>query len=462
MTKLQWCCTFGVVAISSLGTSVLVAQAGDPLVAIQQKLSSQFKVTTITADRSDIVTAGDVVAIHKPGLMMYAVASPLPPSNTYKNGKIGQGWGGFGKDLMIGISTPGSGTAADYPHRQFVPEEKCWVTGIQVQKDGILFVLYSDAYNDIRYYANLKIPFPNKKEVPSVDAALQMVAEVLTVTPQDQSGNQGSGTAPSPEQSGQQGGFSGQFTNINPRTTERYVFLPDGTFTKYVGSKEGHGQFSVNGSTLTLNYSSSGATQILTIQGDRLIDSLRESLIRTGDAPTSAPVGAANPELGSQQGAFSGQYAAHGAASMRLVFLSNGSFSKVIDNAEFGKGQFSVNGNTLTTVNSRNRLIETFAIQGDRLIETDDHGGMQWDRTGDAPEAPPAAPAPAMQAIAPPPPPSDAVPPPPPTVSLGQTMNQVNAILGQPKNVARVGAKQIFTYSDLRVTFINGKVADVQ
>jgi hypothetical protein len=62
--------------------------------------------------------------------------------------------------------------------------------------------------NDIRYYGNLKIPFPNKKEVPSVDAALQMVAEVLTVVPsqEQQASDAGSQQVPTPvsAQNGQQ------------------------------------------------------------------------------------------------------------------------------------------------------------------------------------------------------------------------------------------------------------------
>lgn len=179
------------------GVQCVHGQAGDPA-ALQQKLSAQFRLTTITADRSDIVAAGNVVAIHKSGMVMYAVASPMPPSNTYKNGKIGQGWGGFGKDLMIGMATPGSGTAANYPHRTFVPEEKCWVTGIQVQKDGVLFQLYSDPYDNIRYYGNLKIPFPSKKEIPPIDTALQLVAEVLSVAPVDNQQEASSQTAQAP------------------------------------------------------------------------------------------------------------------------------------------------------------------------------------------------------------------------------------------------------------------------
>jgi hypothetical protein len=177
-------------AMLSLGSA---AQTTDPLAVIQQKLNSQFRISTITADRSNLVTAGDVIAIHKPGMVMYAVNSPMPPSNSYKNGRIGQGWGGFGKDLMIGMAAPGGATAADYPHRAFVPEEKCWVTGIQVQKDGVLFQVYSDPYDDIRYYANLKIPFPNKKVVPSAEDVQQLVTEVLSVVSAgDSQGGQGS------------------------------------------------------------------------------------------------------------------------------------------------------------------------------------------------------------------------------------------------------------------------------
>src|ERR1039458_7550944 len=97
MEQVRWFRALGLVAITLIACLTLAAQTGDTA-AIQQKLYTQFKLTTTTADRSDIVTAGDVVVIHKPGLLMYAVASPLPPSNAYKNGKIGQGWGGFGKD----------------------------------------------------------------------------------------------------------------------------------------------------------------------------------------------------------------------------------------------------------------------------------------------------------------------------------------------------------------------------
>jgi len=77
-----------------------------------------------------------------------------------------------------------------------------------------------------------------------------------------------------------------------------------------------------------------------------------------------------------------------------------------------------------------------------------------------------AAPAPAADAPPPPieapPPPPDAPAAPPPTVSLDQTPDQVTAILGQPQRKAKVGTKEIYFYKDLKVTFVNGKVKDIQ
>jgi hypothetical protein len=198
MKQVRWFRASSLAAITCM-LSLTAAGQTDAATALQQRLYAQFKLTTVMADRSDIVTPGDVVDIHIPGLIMYAVASPLPPSNTYNHGRIGQGWAGFGKDLTIGMLGSGGATAADYPHRTFVPEENCWITGIQVQKDGVLFQLYSDPYDDTRYYANLKIPFPKKNSVPSADEFLPRVAEVLTVIAQeDQSGQAPSPPAPPP------------------------------------------------------------------------------------------------------------------------------------------------------------------------------------------------------------------------------------------------------------------------
>ena len=50
----------------------------------------------------------------------------------------------------------------------------------------------------------------------------------------------------------------------------------------------------------------------------------------------------------------------------------------------------------------------------------------------------------------------------PQTIQLGMTADQVQAALGKPEKIFNVGAKQIYTYKDVKITFLNGKVSDVQ
>jgi hypothetical protein len=70
-------------------------------------------------------------------------------------------------------------------------------------------------------------------------------------------------------------------------------------------------------------------------------------------------------------------------------------------------------------------------------------------------EAQPPAPTPGPQEPAP-------AQGPPKSVQLGQTIDQVAAILGQPEKTVNLGSKQIYVYKDLKVTFTDGKVSDVQ
>jgi len=50
----------------------------------------------------------------------------------------------------------------------------------------------------------------------------------------------------------------------------------------------------------------------------------------------------------------------------------------------------------------------------------------------------------------------------PQTIEKGQTTDQVLAALGKPDKIVNLGTKQLYIYKDMKVTFINGKVADVQ
>jgi hypothetical protein len=50
----------------------------------------------------------------------------------------------------------------------------------------------------------------------------------------------------------------------------------------------------------------------------------------------------------------------------------------------------------------------------------------------------------------------------PPTVTAGQTTDQVVAILGNPATILTVGQKMIYLYEKMKITFLDGKVSDVQ
>jgi hypothetical protein len=50
----------------------------------------------------------------------------------------------------------------------------------------------------------------------------------------------------------------------------------------------------------------------------------------------------------------------------------------------------------------------------------------------------------------------------PQTIEKGQTTDQVQSSLGKPDKIVNLGVKQIWVYKDLKVTFLNGKVSDVQ
>ncbi|MFZ0289515.1 MAG: hypothetical protein WBW98_03295 [Candidatus Sulfotelmatobacter sp.] len=50
----------------------------------------------------------------------------------------------------------------------------------------------------------------------------------------------------------------------------------------------------------------------------------------------------------------------------------------------------------------------------------------------------------------------------PASIEKGMTTDQVEAAMGQPEKKVNLGSKQIYVYKDLKVTFLNGKVSDVQ
>jgi hypothetical protein len=153
---------------------------------LQQKLEEQYMVTKPTDDKSDIVTAGAALILQKDKIVMYAISNQVVPQNTYKAGRLSEGAFGVHDSVQkfgsfIGHPPP---SQVQTQSRHFVTGEKFWVTGIAVQSDGVVFTLFSDPYNDVRYQSTLKFIFP-KGATPSNEEVLKMVAEVFKVQQDD-------------------------------------------------------------------------------------------------------------------------------------------------------------------------------------------------------------------------------------------------------------------------------------
>jgi hypothetical protein len=148
------------------------AFAQDPKTEIQTRLNSQFVLTRFTADHSDIVKAGSVLVLQKDNLVMFSIDTSVPPTSTYKNGKLQMGFG----TSLVALRTGDT----KVPQRAFVQGEKFWLAATLVQDDGVYLLVISDPFNNVRYYTKLKFPF-NKKNVGSADEMMKTIAEVVSL-----------------------------------------------------------------------------------------------------------------------------------------------------------------------------------------------------------------------------------------------------------------------------------------
>jgi hypothetical protein len=268
--------------------SAALGAQGDPKDLLLKKLNEQFVPTKFTADKSDIVTAGVVVALKEDGLLVYTVTVPMAPISVPKKGKLTQGFGDMmGVGMVDGMNRPGG--ISSVPTKKLVAGEKVWVRAIELAKDSIMVQVVTDPYDDGRYFATLKFLIP-KGTVPTPEDGVKMISEVLDAQPtQDQATQQAAepaaGATPNPAQNGLPTPIAGQY--LSPGGS-RLLLLTDGSFTKFVGGGQGHGQYAVDGDSLTLTFTSTGFSQHFKIQGGNLSDmSTNQVWARTGDAPAA-------------------------------------------------------------------------------------------------------------------------------------------------------------------------------
>ncbi len=115
---------------------------------------------------------------------------------------------------------------------------------------------------------------------------------------------------------------------------------------------------------------------------------------------------------------------------------------------EFAKGYLE----TASASQVEDTIGQVFPI----TTETETENDQQAQGEGDASQQPPAQEQPPAQQTQP------SQQSEPQTVQAGMTTDQVQAILGKPDKIFNVGTKQIYVYKDVKVTFLDGKVSDVQ
>jgi hypothetical protein len=174
----------------------------DQKAEIQKRLSSAFKRTTLTADRSDVAKAGTVLTLHKDNLLMCSMDAHASPTNTYKNGAISMGLGAT-MSWSMALSSVGQ-QVANTPQRKFVGGEKIWLADYQVKEDGVYFLFYSDPFDNVRYFGQLKFPV-SKGAFPPADNMMKTIAEVVTDDSAQEAAPAESAAAPPAPASGGEG-----------------------------------------------------------------------------------------------------------------------------------------------------------------------------------------------------------------------------------------------------------------
>ncbi len=103
---------------------------------------------------------------------------------------------------------------------------------------------------------------------------------------------------------------------------------------------------------------------------------------------------------------------------------------------------------------------QLLAVSTDDSQQGGDQGGQQAADQGNQQQPADQGAQPAAAAAQPAP--QDQPAPEPASIDKGMTTDQVQAALGKPDKIVNLGSKQIYVYKDLKVTFLNGKVSDVQ
>lgn len=337
--------------------------------ALQQRLNSQFQLTQLTSDRSNVSgNTGTTLKLNKDGLVMYPTSSPLPSSNTYKNGKITQGGSGFGRDLLITTSKLGQGTANDEAHHKFAVNDAVWVIKIDVQPNNVTLRLCSNPGDGMLYYGDLKIPF-DKGSSPTPDQVLAKIGEVLIADQpeaQPPAVAETAGTQTSPQATPAALKLPASYVNSR-NSGDQLKLNADHSLLLQEHGQPYHGTFTEKGDNLTLTLTEANTTAPMTRQGDDLLDpsGITWTLVKT--AKTQAPAQATAAAL-----KLPALYVNSKNAGDQLKLNADKSFLLKEDGQPY-HGTFTEKGSSLELNINETNSTTVVTLQGNSITDTSGH-----------------------------------------------------------------------------------------
>ena len=133
-----------------------------------------------------------------------------------------------------------------------------------------------------------------------------------------------------------------------------------------------------------------------------------------------------------------------------IEFRTDGTLHLLQDGKNYD-GNYEIQADTIT-IRGQRLPASTGRLIGNTMV--DPHGTV-WEKqpTNSNPSPDSAVPAPPVE----PAPPATPV-----TIQMGDSPDKVVAAMGQPERIAKVANKEIYFYKDMKITFVNGIVSDIQ
>jgi len=410
--------------------------------SLQEQLEAQYSLSQVRSNGT-VVSAGAVLVVQLARIRAVSPIRTVVPACVYKDGVLH----GPGKGTIVARSAVlGMAHQTDDLNVSLVLGEKVYVSKIEVNlKDEKIGFRISecDACNGLTQVSSLKaqvvFAFPHgyleKADIPGIEDTIAKVLALDTSTV----------AAPAAQP---------QSPPAQPATAPASASLQDQLLAQYQLAKVVGGSITEPGTVLVLM--KDGALGVRTGIPTSPVVTYQDGKLSSAMPPPlpSPQTGQPQPPILTEKDTRPLQSGERVYVSNIMVFPQNDMITYTIHECDVCNGvtQPSSYWAVIVFALAKGYLASAAVTDVEDIIAQ----VLTIDTAASAPSQP--APQPAGPAVEQPAP-AEA---PPAAIKLGQTIDEVVAILGQPEKTVDLGAKKIYVYPDLKITFMNGKVSDVQ